>query len=267
MSNILLTRAGILKLGIPLPNATILRQLADPGLPADFGLAREWSPRPLTPGVVTVWYRSPELLLSATRYTPSVDVWATGCIMGELITCSPLLPGETELQQWALISALLGVPTERIWPRMRSLPGLPDEHGRPRPPPIPRSTNPNVNLLERRLVGQKRECIGLVNELLTYDPDMRPSASKALRHPYFTREAPAACLPEMIQTFPEIRNFPGGAAAAAAAAAASASATTTITANSAANATTATTIEAKRGNEAGYVFDFGEGAERKRRRR
>jgi len=248
MSNILLTRAGILKLGTP--------QYTLPFVPsnhytADFGLAREWSPRPLTPGVVTVWYRSPELLLSATRYTSSVDLWAAGCIMGELLTCTPLLPGETELQQWALISALLGVPTERIWPRMRSLPGLPDENGRPRPPPVPRSTNPNVNLLERKLAGQKRECINLVNELLTYNPDMRPTASRALRHNYFTREAPAACRPEMIQTFPEIRNFPGGPE------------TTTTTA----------TIEMKRGNEAGgYVFDFGEGGaggggERKRRKR
>jgi len=224
MSNLLLTRNGILKL-------------------ADFGLAREWSPRPLTPGVVTVWYRSPELLLSSTRYTPTVDIWAAGCIMGELLICAPLLPGETELQQWGLISALLGVPTERIWPRMRSLPGLPDENSRPRPPPVPRSGEGRVNMLEKRLVGQRRECINLVNELLTYDPDMRPSAARALRHPYFARESPPACLPEMIQTFPEIRNTPGVHGGGG---------------------------ETKRACEAGYVFDFGDvggGGERKRRKR
>lgn len=45
-----------------------------------------------------------------------------------------------------------------------------------------------------------------MNELLTYDPERRPSAGRALRHPYFTKESPSACRPEMIQTFPEIRN-------------------------------------------------------------
>lgn len=182
-----------------------------------------------------MWYRSPELLLSATRYTSSVDLWAAGCIMGELLTSAPLLPGETELQQWHLICSLLGAPSVRIWPRMPSLPGLPPNHT---PPPLPRNT---VNLLEKKLHGQKRECINLVNELLTYDPDMRPSAPRALRHAYFTREQPAACKPEMVQTFPEIRNEE-----------------------------VKRTVEMKRGNEGpgGYVFDFGEGeGERKRRKR
>ena len=197
---------------------------------------------------MTVWYRAPELLLSATRYTSAVDLWAAGCIMGELITCAPLLPGETELQQWVLISALLGTPNERIWPRMRALPGLPDERGgRPRPPPAVASASASKNLLEKKLAGQKTECINLVNELLTYNPDMRPSASKALRHAYFAREAPAACRPEMIQTFPEIRNVPGGPGSAV-----------------------EVVVEDRRGGGeggGGYMFDFGDERGAKRRKR
>lgn len=128
--------------------------------------------------------------------------------MGELILCAPLLPGDTELQQFSLISQLLGAPSERIWPKMRLLPGLYDPETR-RSRPVPRSlAAAEKNMLERRLTGSRRECIALVNELLTYDPDMRPSAARALRHPYFTREEPRACRPEMIQTFPEIRNEP-----------------------------------------------------------
>lgn len=38
----------------------------------------------LTDYVATRWYRSPELILSPL-YTVSVDIWAVGCIMGELI--------------------------------------------------------------------------------------------------------------------------------------------------------------------------------------
>ena len=38
----------------------------------------------MTDYVATRWYRSPELLLS-DRYSKEVDVWAIGCIMGELM--------------------------------------------------------------------------------------------------------------------------------------------------------------------------------------
>lgn len=43
--------------------------------------------------VVTVWYRSPDLLLGAKHYTPAVDVWAVGCIFAELLTLKPLFQG------------------------------------------------------------------------------------------------------------------------------------------------------------------------------
>ena len=40
--------------------------------------------------VVTIWYRAPELLLGARHYTPAVDLWAAGCILGELLLLRPL---------------------------------------------------------------------------------------------------------------------------------------------------------------------------------
>lgn len=52
--------------------------------------------RPLSDNgvVVTIWYRAPELLLGAKHYTAAVDVWALGCIFGELLTLRPLFHGE-----------------------------------------------------------------------------------------------------------------------------------------------------------------------------
>lgn len=212
---------------------------------ADFGMAREYSPRPLTPGVVTVWYRAPELLLSATRYTTAVDLWSAGCIMGELILQLPLLPGESELEQFALIVKLLGSPSDKIWPKMRLLPGIydrgrtaaaeevPVSAGRVRyiPPPVGAQRE---NMLERRLVGQTKETIRLINEMLTFDPDRRISAGDALRERYFTREMPPPQRPELIQTFPEIRNEDKGVGGAEAG-------------------------SKRKGKEAGgYVFDFGD---------
>jgi len=41
----------------------------------------------LTDYVATRWYRSPELLLVSSNlpYGKEVDIWAIGCIMGELM--------------------------------------------------------------------------------------------------------------------------------------------------------------------------------------
>lgn len=78
-------------------NSQISQQCAGQVRIADFGLARVYrSPsRPLYENgvVVTIWYRAPELLLGATHYTPAVDMWAAGCIFGELLTLKPMFPG------------------------------------------------------------------------------------------------------------------------------------------------------------------------------
>ena len=44
--------------------------------------------------VVTIWYRAPELLLGARHYSPAIDVWAAGCIWGELMALRPMFKGE-----------------------------------------------------------------------------------------------------------------------------------------------------------------------------
>ena len=52
----------------------------------DLGLARKYNPsKCLTPVVVTLWYRAPELLLGLERYTKAIDIWSVGCIFAELL--------------------------------------------------------------------------------------------------------------------------------------------------------------------------------------
>lgn len=68
---------------------------------ADFGLATLFQPsqgQPLTSRVVTLWYRPPELLLGATDYGASVDLWSAGCILAEMFTRKPIMPGRTEVK-------------------------------------------------------------------------------------------------------------------------------------------------------------------------
>jgi glycogen synthase kinase 3 beta len=49
-----------------------------------------------TPYVVSRYYRAPELILACHKYDFSIDIWATGCIIFELLTRTPMFPGEAE---------------------------------------------------------------------------------------------------------------------------------------------------------------------------
>jgi glycogen synthase kinase 3 beta len=49
-----------------------------------------------TPYVVSRYYRAPELIFASNKYNEAIDIWAVGCILFELITRTPLFPGDTE---------------------------------------------------------------------------------------------------------------------------------------------------------------------------
>lgn len=81
----------------------------------DFGLARALgspgvSPREVTSYVATRWYRAPEILVKYKFYGKAVDVWAVGCILGEMYGRCPLWQGKTAPEQFLLIASKLGPP-------------------------------------------------------------------------------------------------------------------------------------------------------------
>jgi serine/threonine protein kinase len=89
---------------------------------ADFGLAKPLEPgREMTPRVVTLWYRSPELLFQDRSAGPGVDVWSAGCIFGELLTGREVFVGRDELAQLHAIYKLCGVPDTATWPGLAQL--------------------------------------------------------------------------------------------------------------------------------------------------
>lgn len=53
--------------------------------------------------VVTLWYRSPELLLGAPHYTTAVDIWSIGCIFGEMLNYEPIFKSESEVGHVACV--------------------------------------------------------------------------------------------------------------------------------------------------------------------
>lgn len=91
---------------------------------ADFGLAQQYCEirREYTPGVVTQWYRPPELLLGSNVYTNAIDMWGIGCIFAEFVTRSPIFHGKTEIHQLTLITELCGSIKEDVWPGVGKLP-------------------------------------------------------------------------------------------------------------------------------------------------
>ncbi|CAL9242043.1 unnamed protein product [Arabidopsis halleri] len=173
-SNLLIDSNGILKI-------------------ADFGLATFFDPQncvPLTSRVVTLWYRPPELLLGACHYGVGVDLWSTGCILGELYSGKPILAGKTEVEQLHKIFKLCGSPTEDYWRKLK-LP--PSAAFRPALPYGRRVTEMFKDL--------PMNVLSLLEALLSIDPDQRGSAARALESEYFRTE-PFACDPSSLPKYP-----------------------------------------------------------------
>lgn len=85
---------------------------------ADFGLARPFGApvRAYSPEVVTLWYRSPDVLLGSKFYSTSIDAWSIGCIFAEMVTGRPLASGNSIPEQLLQIQHVLGTPTVADWP-------------------------------------------------------------------------------------------------------------------------------------------------------
>ena len=166
-ANILISNDGLLKL-------------------ADFGLARFYSKSghpDYTNRVITIWYRSPELLLGETQYGPAVDIWSAACVMIEIFTRHAVFPGDGgEINQLDKIYNVLGTPTRSEWP------GLVDMAWFELLRPAERKPNTFAEKYQERVTPHAFE---LLQNMFLYDPVKRPTASDVLEHPYFTTEEPA----------------------------------------------------------------------------
>uniref|UniRef100_A0A8C3HXV0 Cyclin-dependent kinase 4 n=1 Tax=Chrysemys picta bellii TaxID=8478 RepID=A0A8C3HXV0_CHRPI len=121
---------------------------------ADFGLARIYSCQmALTPVVVTLWYRAPEVLLQSTYATP-VDMWSVGCIFAEMFRRN-----------------MIGLPAEDDWPLDVALPHCAFTARFPQP-------------VEMFVPEMEKLGAQLLLEMLTFNPYQRISAFNALRHLY-----------------------------------------------------------------------------------
>lgn len=199
LSNLLLTEDGSLKI-------------------ADFGLARllgvyhhSIKEPALTPNVITLWYRAPEIILGSVNYDFSVDMWSAGCIFGEFLAHKPLLPGKSEMEQLGLVSDLLECPISReTWPDAAQL-------------PLYRTLVREPMIRYSKSVGSVAEVLrykfphnyplsnatsSLLAKLLSLNPKKRPIPKEAIKHDYFTIDSPKMINKALLRTFPDKRQEP-----------------------------------------------------------
>jgi len=145
----------------------------------DFGLARIWDPadvQNMTHEVVTQYYRAPELLMGARRYSASVDVWSVGCIFAELLGRRILFQAQGPIEQLNLIIDLLGTPAAD---EMRDACEGARSH-------VLKAVMRQANLAKLYSLTHpsNHEAILLLQEMLRFDPAKRISVEEALKHSY-----------------------------------------------------------------------------------
>ncbi|KAL8245905.1 hypothetical protein R6Q59_007121 [Mikania micrantha] len=148
----------------------------------DFGLARvSFNDAPSaifwTDYVATRWYRAPELCGSFfSKYTPAIDMWSIGCIFAEMLTGKPLFPGKNVVHQLDLITDLLGTPPPETIARIRNEKARRYLNSMRKKQPVPFAHKfPNVD----------PSALKLLERLIAFDPQDRPSAEESLADPYF----------------------------------------------------------------------------------
>eukprot|EP01012_Entosiphon_sulcatum_P020305 TRINITY_DN25284_c0_g1_i1.p1 TRINITY_DN25284_c0_g1~~TRINITY_DN25284_c0_g1_i1.p1 ORF type:complete len:560 (+),score=72.29 TRINITY_DN25284_c0_g1_i1:47-1726(+) len=162
---------------------------------ADFGLARDVPhdlDAPLSTAVITIWYRPPELLLGATRYSYEVDIWSAGCVAAFIFSGKPLIRGGTPLEMLQATVTVLGPPSAFD---IQTLPTVPDSsplsnwH-------IPSPSAPNGILPK---LFPEKPVYEFLRNILQYSPPQRPTAHQILQSPFFSGCCiPAAPLPEPV---------------------------------------------------------------------
>ncbi|MFH4976820.1 hypothetical protein AB6A40_003529 [Gnathostoma spinigerum] len=152
---------------------------------ADFGLSRSLSQLEdypegesmpeLTEYVATRWYRSPEILLAAKRYTKGVDMWSLGCILGEMMLGRALFPGTSTINQIERIMNTIARPSKMDVESIGSVYASSVLEKMPQRPRKP---------IETLIAGSDPNAIDLVNRLLLFAPHRRLNVDQCLIHPY-----------------------------------------------------------------------------------
>ena len=149
----------------------------------DFGLARVFdssSSASLSHQVSTRWYRAPELLFASRHYTLAVDVWSAGAVLAELLSLTPLFPGNNDIDQIYRVFQIMGSPSSQSWPGVDDLPDY------------KKISFPNLPSIDLQLLIPHASTadITFLRTLLILDPMQRVTAQVARDCDYLTTGLP-----------------------------------------------------------------------------
>ena len=122
----------------------------------------------MTGYVSTRYYRAPEIMLTWQRYDVEVDIWSAGCILAEMLQSRPLFPGEDHINQFYIITELLGSPPDDVIETICSENVSDRAWIRGVPPPAPAKTALQTLRFVRSLPKRARQ--PLANKFKNADP-------------------------------------------------------------------------------------------------
>jgi serine/threonine protein kinase len=142
----------------------------------DFGLSRTFTLpiRELEFGVVTQWYRSPELLLHNDYYDVGVDIWSAGCVIAEMVNGSALFQGDSDMDMAHQVFRILGTPSDDIMATFADI-----RTGKVKIPEY------KAEDFSKILKTGNIHLVDLLRQMLAIDPQRRITAKQALNHPFF----------------------------------------------------------------------------------
>jgi len=142
---------------------------------ADFGSAKQLlSGEKSIPYICSRYYRAPELIFGSKYYSPSIDIWSLGCVLGELLIGRVLFAGQSSVEQLVEIIQVLGTPSK---PEINAM-------------------NSSYEYFEFPIVQKvsweqvlksaaSPSAVDLMNKILTYNPATRLSPLEICAHSFF----------------------------------------------------------------------------------
>lgn len=141
----------------------------------DFGSAKKLiKGEPNVSYICSRYYRAPELIFGNSDYSTMIDVWSTGCVIGEFMLGRPLFPGESGADQLVEIIKILGTPNKE---QILSMNPKYNEFNFPQIKPIPWS-----KVFRQKLPA---DAIDFISKVLIFSPSQRLTPIQALLHPFF----------------------------------------------------------------------------------